>query len=524
MIHHAGIAKISTDTLQGREFELEKFDGHQLNPRTGEQDAIYMEDLLEAIAERAGPNSTVLHELQFVYMEQEQLEILKDKRKAIVATGTQASSKEMEFAMKIADSLNKANKAQTDNNEKSRACLVILKSFITAAVCTIVTTITKKYPGQEQVQLKQCIDKIRETYHVTPNQIKRGFELEISRIGIASTYPEVLTLTTALILQQQRQQRSLTKENPNLVQYREGLLRIQDAIDTHAAALLAWAQAANLLPGAQLPPAIAPLSLPYPCPAAGQLLGAYNANCAMFQHNLQIARPRKLRIPDDLMPVEPEPRCLLDPTVQLKTNFDWLELLRNKTDSDVSSVVYVLRQRIIDALDKIPVPSLDTVVAELAKYIARNPVSDNHSHAAVQAALATVGHRAHTNAAMVSSAMGTANYAMEGSQSWLPQIQAIGVANLAYGGSQSIAMHEVALMSDAELGAKRRAEIMAGPQRTTKCHFWGWQNGALQCGKTMITGHPCTFAQYHNLDHQGGPMQKYGVPSAGPPVAGGQSL
>ena len=154
--------------------------------------------------------------------------------------------------------------------------------------------------------------------------------------------------------------------------------------------------------------------------------------------------------------------------------------------------------------------------ARITQYIARHPVSKNHATLALHSALARARSTTHAHAAM-----GMTN-------SFMPEIQAISAANLAVGGSQSSSLQESLTMSDAELGAKRRAELMAGPQRTTKCNFWGWQNGALQCGKTMMTGYPCTFAQYHNLDHQGGPMQKYerssSAPSAGPPVAGGQSL
>ena len=79
-IGHAGITTIKTTSLAIRNFETEPFNGNQRNRHTGKTDAIYFADVMEAVNEKAGKHSTVLRNLQFIFMDQQQLDLLASKR------------------------------------------------------------------------------------------------------------------------------------------------------------------------------------------------------------------------------------------------------------------------------------------------------------------------------------------------------------------------------------------------------------------------------------------------------------
>ena len=150
--------------------------------------------------------------------------------------------------------------------------------------------------GEEQIQLSRVIEKIRSSYQVTPQLIKEGLMFDVSQIGIATTFSEMLTLFTALSMQEQRQKRALTMDNPAVIIFRQGLLANQQAMDTHHANITAWiAQEAAMqaLPVPLHAPPVADLVLFYPAPLANQSLGRYNRACEYFQRGIVPAQPAR---------------------------------------------------------------------------------------------------------------------------------------------------------------------------------------------------------------------------------------
>ena len=117
-IGHAGITTIKTTSLAIRNFETEPFNGNQRNRHTGKTDAIYFADVMEAVNEKAGKHSTVLRNLQFIIMDQQQLEMLTAKRATIIARGAAATTKELDHSMRISDALKTANTVKMENDEK----------------------------------------------------------------------------------------------------------------------------------------------------------------------------------------------------------------------------------------------------------------------------------------------------------------------------------------------------------------------------------------------------------------------
>jgi hypothetical protein len=512
IIAHAAITKISEDVLISRDWESEKFLGNQKNTRSGKSDAIYLSDFVEAVKEEAGPNSDVIDGLQFIFLDAEYLDILKQQRDAIKARGIAASSKQTAHALRITDALSKANDLKIINNNKAAECIKILRKYVSAAVETVLKPILKTNRGQEVLQLRQCFDKLRTAFPVTAHEIKEGLEYDFSRIGMAVDYPSTLTLTTAIVQEEQRQLRALMMDNPAVLLHRVGMLANDTAIDDHHADMDAWEVAFNaLVVGAPVPAPVPRLVLPFQTPLAGEILGEYNTLCRLFCSQIpNIVRPNKFGIPNHLLVEVPAAKCLLDPTVQLKSQRDLLEILRNKMESSPTCIIHPLRAIVVNKLYD-PNSLLVDVVEEITTYMSKNPDSDNHVHEQLTASLAKRSGVA--NAAALAEIV-------EDGPSLLQQLHAIG-ANTAsasasgYGGSGDLAL------SDAELGRKRRAELQSTPTGRF-CHFWGYQNGQLQCGKEAATKYECSFKDCHNPNHQGPPHKMYSKPL--PIMGGGQHL
>ena len=81
---------------------------------------------MEAVNEKAGKHSTVLRNLQFIIMDQQQLEMLTAKRATIIARGAAATTKELDHSMRISDALKTANTVKMENDEK----LVFVSRFL----------------------------------------------------------------------------------------------------------------------------------------------------------------------------------------------------------------------------------------------------------------------------------------------------------------------------------------------------------------------------------------------------------
>ena len=83
MIGHAGTTRISLRTLDIRDFTMHPFNPPSNHPLTGQSDAIYRGDLLEAIKEKAKANSTIMNSVHYVFMRQTLLDRLTVERTTI---------------------------------------------------------------------------------------------------------------------------------------------------------------------------------------------------------------------------------------------------------------------------------------------------------------------------------------------------------------------------------------------------------------------------------------------------------
>ena len=506
-IHHAGASRIQETVLEIRNFRERKFNGSALYPFSGKPDAIYISDLQEFVKEKAGANSSIMHAAHFVYMQQTLLNKLRNHLTAI-ENNVAATEKQLEFAIKISDTLRKAEEVQQLNNDKARACLEILSECVSQSVLVKVKPILLRFPGQEEIQLKEVLDHLKVTYPATAYEIKAALDFDVTQIGIASTQETMQTLLVALQMQQQRQHTSLTIDNPNVLLQREGLKANIVAIQAHALQIAGYAAAdAALAPGVH-PPLIPDLVLPFAVPQADYALGGHNVLCNWFQGGVDNGDnpivPPIFAYPIGMVIVDPPLRCLLDPTVLEKTNQDWLMELRDKTESNTTSIVMPLRAIVINALTRLPTPTLATIAQEITQHIAINPQSNNHTVVALHAALA----KQHGLSGV--PAGGRAHAAHEG--------ESEGSSHVAYS-TYEVTKKQADSLSDEELGQKRRAELAVAPAYGQSCHFWGHQQGGLVCGKEVATGRTCQFAAFHNADHLGPPYKQYG-----PPIMGGQRL
>ena len=502
-ILQAGASHISEKVLEIRNFKDKPFNGSSIHVFTGKTDAVYLGDLQEFVKEKAASNSSIMHKVHFTYIKEGLLAQLQTHLTAI-ETNPAATEQQLAFAIKITDTLRKAEEVQQQNNDKARACLEILFQCVTQSVNIILRPTVLQYPGQEEKQLYECLKQLKNTFPVSAYEIKQAMNFDVDQIGIASTYASMQTLLVALQMQQQRQHSSLTIENPNVLLQQEGLKANIVAIQAHALQIAGYA-AANAALAVGHPPLIPDLVLPFPVPLADQALGAHNLQCNYYQGGIDEGDnpilPGAFAYPPAMVLPIPPPRCLLDPSVLEKTNHDWLMDLRDKTESNTTSVVSPLRAIVIQALIRQPHPSLSDVAQEITQYIAINPQSNNHTCLALHTALAKQqGHF-----------MGRAHAAQETTSLDVQPHDSVSYVAFA-------TKDQAEAMTDEELGQKRRMEL-AGPWPGRSCHFWGYQQGELVCGKEKATGSPCQFAHFHNANHQGPPQKQFG-----PPAAGGQYL
>ena len=506
-IHHAGASRIQDSVLDIRNFRDRKFNGSALYAFTGKPDAVYFADLQEFVKEKAGANSSIMQSAHFVYMQQNLLDKLRNLLTTI-QNSVAPTEKQLELAMKISDSLRKTEEVQQQNNDKARVCLEILSECVSQSVLVKVKPILLRFPGQEEVQLKEVLDHLKVTYPITAYEIKAALDFDVTQIGIASTQDTMQTLLVALQMQQLRQHMSLTTDNPNVLLQREGLRANNVAIQAHALQIAGYAAAnAALAPGVH-PPLIPDLVLPFTVPQADYALGGHNVQCNWYQGGVDDGDnpipPPVFAYPIGMVLADPPLRCLIDPTVLEKTDLDWLNELRNKTESNTTSIVMPLRAIVINALTRVPIPTLADIAQEITQHIAINPQSNNHTTVALHSALAK------QYGLSGGPTGGFAHAAHEGEPG--------GSSHVAYG-AYEVTKNQAESLTNEELGQKRRAELLVAPAYGQSCHFWGHQQGGLVCGKETATGRACDFAAFHNANHLGPPYKQYG-----PPGMGGQRL
>ena len=417
--------------------------------------------------------------------------------------------------------MEKAEKVQEQNNEKARVCIEILLQFVSPAIQTILKPIISANQGQDEIKLKQCLDKLEATFPVTAYDIKNALDFDVSQIGIAFDHESINTLLVALQMQQQRQENLLTMENPDVLAQRDGLQANGVAIEAHRLQIAGYIPADLLLAVGVHPPVIPNLVLPFPVVLAMEALGAYNFQCNHFQQGVingdhvnvpaLFPVPAGFAYPPGSLPPNPPEKCLKDPSVLLKSDQDWLTEFRNKVESNTNSVVAPLRNIVVQGLSRRPIPTLAAIALEVTQSIANNPQSNNHSSVALHAALA----KHHNLSSGIAS--GRANAAQEGDSG----TNGSGSSHAAYA-AFAVTKDQADGMTNEELGSKRRAELEAPSTYVKSCHFWGHQGGRLACGKELATGYACTYADYHNPNHQGPPQKQYNPPL--PVGTGGQRL
>ena len=490
---HTGAASFNPDVLEGRNFTRNPWNGMAVYGPTGKVDSVYKADLFFAVQIAAGDASDVILNLHHVYLAEEVVNNLRLRLAQEVALGLAG---DQTLIMRIADSLAKHNTAEIVNNGKARLCLDKILGFISSPIQALLNPIIESHTGQNLKALKDCVDYLNEYYPATPYQLLDAYKHDAEHMGVASTQAQMTLLIAACQINQARQTRGLYHKNPAIQQHIEGLAANQVAIVNHNNTLLPWRDRMYEMDLDEYPEFALPLILPYHAPLAQDAVNSYNVQCEMWMTKLaeleeDVAPPAPFEFPLGTIPVRPVDMALIDPQVIPMTSKDWATLLRDKTESATMAEVYPCRQIIVQALAMEPVPSLNTLSRSITTYIQSNPMSDNHAYAAYQAAQTSAQRSLRAN---------NATPGQSGAEmSHLQAIHAIGYAAAATGGDMN------AHLTNEELGAKRRIELMAGSPGLGgagrhSCHFWGLQGPAnkLGCGKELATGQPCLYAQYHD--------------------------
>ena len=569
--YSVGHVRISEECLNPRPWEKFPHNGNHLYPLTNFPDAVYTEDWERFIKTKAGPDGVIMKPDGYRYMDDELRQSLQeelDRLNEIV----NPSPSEITLKLRIIDTFKKLNDTQVENDVKASRVLQIMDAHVSPEIRVASEAIKTQFSEQPELQMRSLLNQMRTSFHFEPHVAKAAMNFHLENmIGTAFDLKDMNLLFTALIDQQQRQERILRKNNPAVEEHRLGLIANNVLIQTANEGIGGYLAANQALqpvlaigemgplPEGPHPPATTPLVFIYPMPGAEAQRGAFNAQMHRWEldviaddiGNADVDHFPVFTLTPAEIPPKPPARINLSDTSPPTTPEEFLRIMIEKTDSSTGSEIYMARQDLVKASQASPNPSLTTLHENFKQYMRANPKSKNYlledlhtAHAQGQggSAFARGSRTAHAHnvhecgygvhsanaSADDSFSIGTGNYGgglLSASASssnahdtgYGPQIRQMGQAS-GHASAAALTKSEIDAMTNDQLGKRVREDAMR-EGRGYPCHYWGYINGQLACGAEMALG-VCNYRQFHFPDHTGPPAKTFDRTRSSAPAPG----